>query len=254
MRFCAATLDGSPSVWQDADSRRPLPFPRVEGWCDMSEQPTNVVSSVSDQGASVMPWIGGAVGLAIVVGIVGSFWYRQISPATPPPSSAATARDSVPTNGRGLSLAAAGTNASTVAEQKGTAEQRAIVPVSADSSRTDSKPIPPAADSAKGESAVATPSPTSSPAPEASPAAPQRRSASYPPPDDTAKAPTVPATSTAPATDSANPSAPNASASASAASSSGEGFIRGRNRRRWRLRRVSLLRFTGRDQAEKMIA
>jgi hypothetical protein len=208
--------------------------PRVKGRCEMIRQPTKE-SSVSVRAISVIPWIGGAVVLAIGIVIVSSSGHRKGSAALTPPADAALGRDSV---------------AQTMADS-----QRASKP---------NQPVAPAvvavtagdAPSLKGS--ADTPSLKSPPALEQPPSAPEDRATSNPKRDDNVQ----PASAVAPAASSPSPATPSAPAtddsntSASSAAASSPGTVNGRGyyrMRRRRLRRVSLSPPAEREPVERFV-
>jgi hypothetical protein len=199
----------------------------------MIRQPTNE-SSVSVRTTSVIPWIGGAVVLAIGIVIVSSSGHRKGSAALPPPN-AALGRDSV---------------VQTVADP-----QRASKP---------NQPVAPAVvavtagDAPSPKSSAVTPSLKSPPTPEETPSAPGQRPTSGPMRDDNvqpasavapAPAPSSPSTRSAPATDESNASAPSTVAS-SPGTVNGRGYYRMRRRR---LRRISLSLPAEREPVERFV-
>jgi hypothetical protein len=152
----------------------------------MSEQP-NEKSSLLDRVASVMPWIGGAVVLAVAFSVVSSSWGLKQPIAPPSVSSAALTGDLVPQQSPSQSL--------------------------------------PVAASSVAESAVeTTPSLGNSQATDQPASIPQDRSAFYPPPDDigTTSAAVASATSSAPTAD-----VPSTSSPSYVASSPGEVYVHG---------------------------
>ena len=200
----------------------------------MIRQPTKE-SSVSVRATSVIPWIGGAVVLAIGLVIVSSSGHRKGSAPLTPPPDAARGRESV---------------AQAVADP-----QRASKP---------NQPVAPAVvavtagDSQSFKSSADTPSLKAPPAPEQAPTAPEHRATSNPKRDDnvqpaSAVAPAAPSPSpaspSAPTTNESNTSAPSAGASSPGAVNS-RGYYRMRRRR---LRRVSLSLPTEREPVERFV-
>jgi hypothetical protein len=200
----------------------------------MIRQPTKE-SSVSVRATSVIPWIGGAVLLAIGLVIVSLSGHRKGSAALTPPPNGALGRDSV--------------------AQAVTDPQRASKP---NQSVAPAVVAVTAGDAPSLKSSADTPSLKSPPAAEQAPSAPEHRATSDPKRDDNvqpasavAPAPSSPspATPSAPATGESNTSAPSAVASSPGTVNS-RGYYRMRRRR---LRRVSLSLPAEREPVERFV-
>jgi hypothetical protein len=208
--------------------------PRVKGRCEMVRQPTKE-SSVSVRAISVIPWIGGAVVLAIGLVIVSSSRHRKDGTVLTPPPNAAFGHDSV---------------AQAVADpQRPSKPNQPVAPAEIAVSAGDAPSLKSSGD---------TPSLKSPPAPEQPPSAPEHRATSDPKRDDNvepasavAPAPSSPspATPSAPATDESNTSASSAVASSPSTVNS-RGYYRIRRRR---LRRVSISLPAEREPIERFV-
>jgi hypothetical protein len=200
----------------------------------MIRQPTKE-SSVSVRATSVIPWICGAVVLAIGLVIVSSSGHRQGSAALPPPPDTARGRDSV---------------AQAVADpQRDSKPSQPVAPAVVAVTAGDASSLKRSAD---------TPSLKSPPAPEQAPSAPEHGATSNPKRDDnvqpaSAVAPAPfspsPATPSAPATNESNTSAASGVASSSSTVNS-RSYYRMRRRR---LRRVSLSLPAEREPVERFV-
>jgi hypothetical protein len=209
-------------------------FPRVKGRCEMIRQPTKELS-VSVRSTSVIPWIGGAVVLAIGLVIVSSSGQRKDSAALTPPPDAARGRDLV---------------AQAVADPQRTSKPNQPV--------APAVVVVTAGDAPSLKSSTDTSSLKSPPATEEAPSTLEPRAPSNPKRDDNVQ----PASAVAPAPSSPSPTAPsapatvesNTSAPSAVASSPGTVNSRGYYRMRWRRRRrVSLSLPAEREPVERIV-